>query len=351
MAGIWRLTTSSPPPLSTQVAVPVPNKPDQSCNSNSSLIGSFKSTYATLVLIADGSFKMVQDTEIHPNNRMMNDEVMQARFQRGTWDVQENKLILASERISSTDDAILPDSILVGEIQGISITPRQDSYPPSSQAENLQQCDCHLAVPVVRLYFGKFVYPKHHPSFFDWPMLASLNDSPTTMKETLELLQVVSSDPTASTVSQPAKVSEQSTQDSSTNKKYDQRDFYNKTFFMTVVPVEPKSKPKAYRKQLKLSDGVASALSTPFDLQVLPIHFFPNNTFCAKGINKILRGRFNVEESDIFFQVSLFGFGRSVSGSVYRYVMIFCYILNKRTLIDLNNTSTFPFWRYFLILN
>jgi hypothetical protein len=298
VAGIWRLTTSCPPLLSTQVAVPVANKPDQTFNSF--LSGSYKSANATLVLIADGSFKMVQDTEMQTNKRMTKYDVIQARFQRGTWDVQENKLILASERISSIDGANLPDSILVGEIQGISITPRQDSYPPSSQAENLQQRDCLLAVPVVRLYFGKFMYPKHHPSFFDWPMLASLNDSPTTMKETLELQQVVSSYPTASTVSQPVKVSKQSTQDSSTKKKYDQRDFYNKRFFMTVVPVEPKSKPKTYRKQLQLSLGVASATSTPLDLQVLRIHFFPNSTFCARGINKILRGRFTVEESEFF---------------------------------------------------
>ena len=56
------------------------------------------------------------------------------------------------------------------------------------------------------------------------------------------------------------------------------------------------------------------------DIRVLPITFHANNTFSIEGVDKILRGRYGIcgeERDSIWFQVSLFGAGRSVSGSVY----------------------------------
>ena len=63
----------------------------------------------------------------------------------------------------------------------------------------------------------------------------------------------------------------------------------------------------------------------------MPVQFFTNNTFTALGVNKILRGRFQVlsNSQDIPFDgsspppqqlsmaVSLFGAGRSAPGSVF----------------------------------
>ncbi len=328
VAGIWRLTASSPPPLSSQDAALLLQKQATSLNSTYS-----DSTHAILVLNADGSFKMIQqDTERQSKNIMMNDEIVKARFQSGTWDVREKKLILAGDRISSIEGATLPDNILVGEVQGTFVSPQLENEnneeAPSSQAKNVQQYDYHLSVPVVKLCIGKFMYPKHHPAFFDLPILAPLTDSPTTMEKTFELHQLVSSSPTTDMISQSGKASLKNGSTNNDNpifEKYKQVDFYNKTFLMTVVPVEPKSKQKKNKKQLKFSANKGGDSLAPFDLQVLPIHFFSNNTFCAKGNNKILRGRFHIrtrdEDCELFFQVSLFGFGRSVSGSVYRYVI------------------------------
>jgi hypothetical protein len=59
----------------------------------------------------------------------------------------------------------------------------------------------------------------------------------------------------------------------------------------------------------------------PFDVRVMPIEFFANNTFTALGTNKILRGRYGTtgdEKSKLWFSVSLFGAGRSMKGSVFR---------------------------------
>lgn len=60
----------------------------------------------------------------------------------------------------------------------------------------------------------------------------------------------------------------------------------------------------------------------PLDVRVMEVHFFANNTFATvRGTGQaILRGKFHIvgEERDaIWMQVWRFGFGRSVSGSVY----------------------------------
>jgi hypothetical protein len=49
----------------------------------------------------------------------------------------------------------------------------------------------------------------------------------------------------------------------------------------------------------------------------MPIQFYSNNTFQAWGTNKILRGRFMVLDDQLSFEVSLFGAGRSMKGSVF----------------------------------
>ena len=63
------------------------------------------------------------------------------------------------------------------------------------------------------------------------------------------------------------------------------------------------------------------------DIRVMQIDFFSNNTFSTVegGLmnekTKILRGKWSIigrEKDHLWMQVSRFGFGRSVSGSVYR---------------------------------
>jgi hypothetical protein len=67
------------------------------------------------------------------------------------------------------------------------------------------------------------------------------------------------------------------------------------------------------------------AKNRPVDIRVMEVKFFANNTFasCAGLGELILRGTFHIigEKRDhLWMQVRRFGFGRSVSGSVYRYV-------------------------------
>jgi hypothetical protein len=64
-----------------------------------------------------------------------------------------------------------------------------------------------------------------------------------------------------------------------------------------------------------------------YSIAVMEVMFFANNTFASvgglEGSGVILRGKFDIigkERDQLWMQVLLFGFGRSVSGSVYRYV-------------------------------
>ena len=65
--------------------------------------------------------------------------------------------------------------------------------------------------------------------------------------------------------------------------------------------------------------------SRPAMIRVMEVKFFANNTFATvAGLGgNILRGKFDIighDRDQLWMQVWRFGFGRSVSGSVYRYV-------------------------------
>jgi hypothetical protein len=159
------------------------------------------------------------------------------------------------------------------------------------------------------VYTGKFMYPKKHSSFFDEPLAVK------NMIGRFSMHQVVS------TTSVLGRSSTLETEDATTTKQdvtqrsqFDASDFYGRKFFMTVSP-------------LKERKAESEESTQPVDIRAVPIHFFRNNTFQAFGINKILRGRFGtisdvadsnmLDRNKLWFQVSLFGAGRSAPGSVY----------------------------------
>lgn len=80
---------------------------------------------------------------------------------------------------------------------------------------------------------------------------------------------------------------------------------------------DPPPKSKKQKHEEKMMD------SPVHNIRVLEVKFFANNTFATiggMGGSAILRGRFSVigrEKDNIWMQVIRFGFGRSVSGSVF----------------------------------
>lgn len=64
------------------------------------------------------------------------------------------------------------------------------------------------------------------------------------------------------------------------------------------------------------------------NIRVMEVMFFANNTFATVGgLGEaiVLRGKYHIvgnERDQLWMQVWRFGFGRSVSGSVFRYVHV-----------------------------
>jgi hypothetical protein len=142
---------------------------------------------------------------------------------------------------------------------------------------------------------GKFKYPKQHPSFFDQPLANQESLGLFTLEQYLSTYTLM---PTIEDVEEKP-VSDNQFQPS---------DFYDRSFIMTIEPVQPKEKRK--------DDG--EPLNQPVDIRAVPIQFFRNNTFQAFATNKIMRGRFRITKDQLLaFDVSLFGAGRSVSGSIF----------------------------------
>jgi len=137
---------------------------------------------------------------------------------------------------------------------------------------------------------GKFMYPESHPSFFEQPLANQEILGSFTLEQYLAtnaLIQTVEESPVV-------------------ENKFKTSDFYGLGFIMTVEAVELRE------------ENESEPLNLPVDIRAMPIQFFKNNTFAAKAVNKILRGRFDITKDDkLEFGVSLFGSGRSISGSVF----------------------------------
>jgi hypothetical protein len=206
----------------------------------------------------------------------------------------------------------------------------------SSSHPNLEQTntrkvhlDTQLLVPRGSINVGKFMYPKHHPSFFDQPIFQPSKVGTFTLRQVLgNVNTMTSTDPT--TMSDP-------------ERKHHRSDFYNKTFLLTSHPLKTRSDDNnnsqrgEKRWSIKYNDYVydapskkkAETTANPAEdqpssaVRVLQIVFHRNNTFSTTGglgTAAILRGKYDIvgtEQDHIWMQVIRFGFGRSVSGSVY----------------------------------
>ena len=184
----------------------------------------------------------------------------------GLWDLSgNNQLILAFDRTYHRDS----DFILEGCLQE-----REASL-------SFQGSVCK----------GKFMYPQSHPSFFDKPLVEQH------VVGTFQLRQTLSEQTIAPVRNETVHLS-----------IWGSSNFYGRSFYMIVEPLWQKND----RTVFENADN-----DQPVDIRAMPIQFFSNCTFQALGVNKILRGRFAVQDDVLSFEVSLFGAGRSMKGSVY----------------------------------
>ena len=197
---------------------------------------------------------------------------------QGIWDYRkDNTLVLSMENTMLLEGKLL-------------------AHETKSMAHDQGQVELHLSVEG-QVSKGTFLYPRHHPSYFDLYQPTVIGEF--SLRQVLGKLLVR---PREQTVKEP---------------RFQPSEFYGKKFWLTVSPVESKRLLPLEREDRRSVEDVIQQEAV--DIRLYSIDFFANNTFCATGANKLLRGRFDVSGEDhLWFQVSLFGSGRSVSGSVYR---------------------------------
>ncbi|CAB9518551.1 expressed unknown protein [Seminavis robusta] len=202
----------------------------------------------------------------------------------GCWEFEDSELQLAFDRKCHSSPA---DVLLSGKVSG-----EEDA----------------TRIPNGIVSEGKFMYPTTHAAFFDQVMATSEQTGKFSLKQIMGFNQLMSLTTIGGTKDE---------EEENQTPKYTVSDFFDRKFFMTIVPIECKIKPpKEWDKQKRswynpLDDQAA-------DIRTMPIQFFANSTFEAVGVNKILRGRFEItKDNKLWFRVSRFGMGRSVPGSVY----------------------------------
>jgi len=277
------------------------------------------------------------------------DSTLEEELVKGTWDFVDGKLILAADRLSGEKrkdnhpltermgDKKHPDTLLVGRVvatyansleenpvlkseANVTAVARDNASgtkpATASQQTAADALDAHLSVPKGSVKVGRFFYPKKHPSFFEQPMFQPMLSGAFSLKQVLGNLN--------------AKNREREER----QEKYRPRDFYNKTFLLTSHPLQPR-RPKGnkrwsikYNKYVEDPPNKEAARAAEEErnravpIRVMQVAFHANNTFSTvAGLGEaILRGKFDVighEKDQLWMQVWRFGFGRSVSGSVY----------------------------------
>jgi len=202
----------------------------------------------------------------------------------GCWDFDDDdgELKLAVDRHCSKQDVLLSGLI--------SCAPKDDNNK--------------LCMPNGMLEAGKFMYPPSHAAFFGENCMAAVESAGKFQLQQVMGFQSLISMPTL------GENEDAGDETNAAEPQFTVSDFFGRKFFMTIEPLEGK---------------LFEANQQASDIRTMPIQFFTNSTFEAIGINKILRGRFEIAENSddhnqknkLWFRVSRFGMGRSTPGSVY----------------------------------
>jgi len=178
--------------------------------------------------------------------------------------------------------------------------------------------DTHLSVPKGSVKVGKFFYPQKHPSFFDQPMFQPARHGSFRLRQVLGSGNAAGND---------------DDEEQQLLEKFRRSDFYNRTFLLTSQPLGTKRPKGSTHWSIKQNKYVEDQQKKEqesrlvHNLRVLQVSFFSNNTFSTvAGLGgggssgMVLRGKFDIvgqNRDQLWMQISRFGFGRSVSGSVF----------------------------------
>lgn len=331
-----------------------------------------------LMLKEDGSFQQYADDgddakEVRIPDKLKYHKADDAVLQRflgkiqGKWDLVDGKLILAADRpVSEAEDTLLVGEVVATSEVSLSDNPilqveNNDSTNDNRNNKNNQNItmstgsfDTHLSIPKGEVNVGKFMYPRHHPSFFEQPMWRPTRKGKFALKQVLGLLNT-----------QNLKKEDELVE------KFRAKDFYGKRFLLTSYPLGNRRPKGNVRWSIKYNKFVGEYTwrigdpgrvsfpplvhlitfhlfvvlftkedapsqkakkraeeeeNRPVNIRVMEVMFFANNTFATVGglgEATVLRGKYHIIGNDrdqLWMQVWRFGFGRSVSGSVFRWV-------------------------------
>ena len=237
--------------------------------------------------------------------------------------------VIANYQTRLDDNPILLSSVTTQSNATTASHPNTRS--PTGSSSKTIKFDTYLSVPRGSIQIGKFMYPKHHPSFFEQPMFQPMKMGNFALRQILGSLNA-------------ANPSAEDDDDNAMMEQFQRSDLYNRTFLLTSSPLRQLSSDNdnnnnnrgekrwsiKYNKYVydapssKKKKSIPTPDNTPTSaVRVLQIVFHRNNTFSTTGglgNAAILRGKFDIIGNDkdhLWMQVLRFGFGRSVSGSVY----------------------------------
>jgi hypothetical protein len=223
---------------------------------------------------------------------------------------------------------------------------QKDKLPEDEANNNLSSSlpkkgtiDVHLSVPRGKIKTGKFMYPKNHPSFFEQPIFRPRSNG------NFELRQILGE--------HNAKLEEED----ELIELFRKEDLVRKRFYLSTFPLKKRRKkfevwdagenrfvkkeyePTAEEKmEEELQPGkmqvgnvavvclkiIILIFSSPLLSKVMAVELHSNNTFSTLsglGSSTTLRGKWSIigdKRDYLWMRVYRFGFGRSVSGAVFR---------------------------------
>lgn len=279
-----------------------------------------------LMLKEDGSFQQYDDNEedeipdklqYHKSSSV----VSWGRKIKGQWDLVDGKLILAADRpVSEAEDTLLVGEVVAKSEQSLAENPmlKDTAKDESTKKTPDVAMDTHLSIPKGEVNVGKFFYPRHHPSFFEQPMFRPTPTGKFALKQVLGSLNAQNPE-----------------EEDELIELFRDKDFHDKRFLLTSHPLANKRPKGNIRWSIKYNKFVEDPPSQkakkrmeeeenrPVNIRVMEVMFFANNTFATVGglgDAITLRGKYHIvgnKRDQLWMQVWRFGFGRSVSGSVF----------------------------------
>ena len=267
---------------------------------------------------------LAPDRPKNADTRRIHDTTLSGRIvAKSTQQLVESKSLLDDEASTHVEFSSNSQGQDVGDCtpqskdQSSMTSPEQMSNDGEDKSSSISMSDIHLSIPLGQISMGKFMYPRHHKEFFEEPMLLR-----ETVVGTFSFYQLLGNLNTR--LQQERQLSNERLNrnlDSDAG-NYHKRDLYGKRFYLTSTPLP-------VNPQYAENDKHYDQQNALHDFRVMPIEFHSNNTFTAYGAEKILRGRYGITSGSgsdgsisnvrnrLWFQVNLFGAGRSAPGSVY----------------------------------